>query len=113
MSKAPALPQHVSNDGREVWDWAAEFSAHTQRLDKMRRLRADISRLNSVCGSCHFWMKSRECPKEKNVNGYSRGPSSESPKCGQFAMTQSAAKLRDERQAELDAVVAAHEGASA
>lgn len=109
--RPPPLPQHVSNDGREIWDWAARLSAHTSRLDKMRRLRAEISQMDRVCGSCHFWMKSRECPKEKNVNGYSRGPSSGSPKCGQFVMTKSTAELRAERQKELDETIAIHEGA--
>lgn len=111
MSAPPPLPQNVSNDGREIWDWAERFSAHTHRLDKMRKLRAEIARIGTVCGDCHFWMKSRECPKERNVNGYSRGPSNGSPKCGQFVMTASSAELRAERQAELDAVIAIHEEA--
>jgi hypothetical protein len=40
-------------------------------------------RLDS-CGDCHLWMKSRECPKEVNVNGYSRGPSADGIICDKF-----------------------------
>lgn len=36
------------------------------------------------CGDCHKWMKSRECPRERNVNGMSRGPSGGDMPCDKF-----------------------------
>jgi hypothetical protein len=36
------------------------------------------------CGDCDNWNKSRLCPKERNVNGYSRGPSMNDFTCPSF-----------------------------
>jgi hypothetical protein len=36
------------------------------------------------CGHCDHWMKSTDCPKEHNVNGWSRGPSCEGMPCSKF-----------------------------
>jgi hypothetical protein len=36
------------------------------------------------CGDCDKWMKSRECPRERNVNGMSRGPSCNDYQCDAF-----------------------------
>lgn len=36
------------------------------------------------CGECYYWMKSRECPREHNVRGMSRGPSSGDATCAKF-----------------------------
>lgn len=36
------------------------------------------------CGECDKWMKSRECPRERNVNGWYRGPSCDDAPCNQF-----------------------------
>lgn len=52
------------------------------------------------CGSCFFWMKSRDCPREKNVGGMSRGPSRNDGVCAKFKITQSAVDLRLRRIAE-------------
>ena len=38
------------------------------------------------CGTCQHWMKSRICPKEHNVNGYSRGPSCNAVPCDQYKL---------------------------
>lgn len=103
---APQLPQQVSSDAREVWDWAARFSDHVHRLDKIRTLRAQIAAVGLTCGDCDNWMKSRQCPKEWNDNGRQRGPSMAAPRCGQFVLDRFAAKLRDERQLELSALKA-------
>ena len=37
-----------------------------------------------LCGSCYWWMKSRSCPREKNVNGWNRGPSMNDPACKEY-----------------------------
>lgn len=58
---------------------AAGKVLHDQdRLDEMKR------RTIPTCGACQHWMKSRDCPAERNVNGFSRGPSMNSPPCGKF-----------------------------
>lgn len=103
---APQLPQQVSSDGREVWAWAERLSEYTQRADKMRQLREAIFMAGRACGDCSKWMKSRECPKERNVNGQTRGPSCKAPICADFVMCLHSAKLRDERQTELTALEA-------
>jgi len=36
------------------------------------------------CGECYFWMKSRDCPRERNINGMSRGPSCDDSTCDRF-----------------------------
>lgn len=60
------------------------------------------------CGSCQHWMKSRSCPSERNVNGMSRGPSSEAPACGKFLITASTVVLRQQRIADAVAFANAH-----
>ncbi len=36
------------------------------------------------CGDCDNWMKSRQCPREHNVKGMSRGPSCNDYTCDKF-----------------------------
>lgn len=36
------------------------------------------------CGECSHWMKSSLCPREHNVKGMSRGPSSGEAACDKF-----------------------------
>jgi len=40
------------------------------------------------CGNCYNWMKSSMCPKEHNVRGRSRGPSSSVHACNEFVPDQ-------------------------
>ena len=42
----------------------------------------------NLCGHCSHWMKSSECPKEINVNGYNRGPSCNTIACDNFKSTE-------------------------
>jgi len=39
------------------------------------------------CGNCNKWMKSRMCPREKNVNGRNKGPGRTSWPCKDFEPT--------------------------
>lgn len=102
--EAPKLPAEMSPDGREVWDWADRFSRHVHRANEIARLRREIGETGTECGDCDKWMKSRECPRERNVNGQTRGPSWGAPICGQFVEAASAAKRRNRLQAELTAL---------
>lgn len=101
MSDAPTLPAHISSDGREVWAWADALSKHTHRIHKMRELRQEIFSTGRECGDCDKWMKSRECPRERNVDGMSRGPSCGASICSAFVEAKSATARREELQAEL------------
>lgn len=48
------------------------------------------------CGECSKWMKSRECPREHNVKGMSRGPSSGDGACDKFVARDDATAARIE-----------------
>ncbi len=93
----------MGNAGQEVWGWADSFSARVHRLDRIRRLTAEIASIGRSCGDCGKWMKSRQCPREANVNGQSRGPSSEALICGQFLESGWATGRRVTLQRELEA----------
>lgn len=101
------LPAQVSPDGHEIWDWAARFGNALHRQARIAELNAQIRKVR--CGDCAHWMKSRVCPRERNVNGWNRGPSCEDMPCGIFSEDPQSAKLRDERRAELAVLRAAAE----
>jgi hypothetical protein len=82
--RMPSLPAEISADGSEIWDWAARLSKATQLAHDIRETQAKIRKLSTTCGDCDNWMKSSECPAEKNVNGRNHGPSCNAPKCSQF-----------------------------
>lgn len=107
MPNAPKLPSQISSDGREVWDWAAKFSAHVHQQSEIRRLKADIAGIGKRCGDCDNWMKSRQCPQERNVNGRNRGPSMNGFICQKFVECRFAMKRRAELKAELAQVMEA------
>lgn len=75
-------------------------------------LKRERSRLQSEarpkCGNCDFWMKSRLCPAEHNVNGQTRGPSCSGIACQKFVMSPLSAKtfekLLAKNEAEIKAV---------
>ncbi len=102
MSAPPPLPREVSANGAEIWDWASRLSAWTHRQHRIRELRADIARV--ACGGCAQWM-TRQCPREHNANGYSRGPSMNAAPCGQYAEKASTAETREKRRSELVALL--------
>lgn len=70
----------------KIFDAFHELSRISQKADEARRLRRAAERR---CGGCVDWMKSRECPREKNVNGWSRGPSCNDNPCSKFTPNQS------------------------
>lgn len=100
----PSLPQQVSNDGREIWDWAAKLSRISALQQKASELRKSLRESNKVCGGCTKWMTDA-CPKEKlQRNGYKRGPHMKEPGCMQYAENSWTTGQRAKWQAELDEV---------
>ncbi len=58
------------------------------------------------CGECRHWMKSRECPREHNVKGMSRGPWGGAMACDKFlAKKPETAGRLAERRKPFDAYV--------
>lgn len=76
-----------------------EFLARKRRLAEMRE------RALKRCGNCNHWMKSRACPMERNVNGFSRGPSANAPPCGKFKSNSTHLEWIAEHDAARDAFI--------
>ena len=81
--------------------------SHLSRLrDKVAIAKSSASRR---CGNCSHWMKSRSCPMERNVGGYSRGPIANTPACSKFQITQTAVELQRRRIKEAVDFANAHD----
>jgi len=93
-----------------IFDWADKFSKHTQRLFRMRELQTEIRKIGTVCGGCNSWM-TRECPREKNINGRNYGPSCESlvSGCQLFSLKSWDATRKEQLRQELADLEAAHD----
>lgn len=83
----PELPQDISSDGHELWDWAKKFSDAIHHMDRLHTLQQKIRTIQNECGSCQHWMH-QICPREKphGMSGYRRGPSMSASICQQFTM---------------------------
>lgn len=81
-------------DADRIIDAAIQASREVHRQDEIKRLRDEISQIGKVCGDCDHWMKSRECPRERNIKGISCGPSMNESICGSFKESASAAERR-------------------
>lgn len=91
MLKGRAMAnEYPDGDLRNVFGMFTEFSARLHAEDKRRKELAHLrENARQTCGNCDKWMKSRECPREHNVNGRSRGPSCNALPCGQFVSSSS------------------------
>ena len=54
------------------------------RRQELEHLRDNATR---KCGGCFWWMKSRDCPREHNVAGQSKGPSCGASICTKYRPT--------------------------
>ena len=61
------------------------------------------------CGNCHWWMKSRDCPREHNVKGMTRGPDAGGLPCSKHQWTDSSLALFRQRYAEAVAFAEQHD----
>lgn len=72
-------------DIRNIFDIAIAASDEQARKQKRQEeLQVLRNFARHECGSCDKWMKSRECPRERNVKGMSRGPSCKDYICSAF-----------------------------
>lgn len=94
----PTLPQSISPDGRELWEWAAQAGDFIHRQAKRNELTLKIAKV--ACGDCKLWMTS-ECPREKNVNGWNRGPSMNGTICEIFDEKPISTEMRAQWKQEL------------
>lgn len=92
-----------------IFEWADSFSKHTHRLHRMRELQAEIRKIGTVCGGCDNWM-TRQCPRERNVNGRNYGPSCESlvNGCHLFSLKSWHAYWEEQLRQELAFLESAH-----
>lgn len=100
----PKLPQDISADGHEIWDWAGKLSCAVHKNNKICDLQSRINKIGTRCGDCYNWMKSTMCPKEHNIKGYSRGPSCDDYKCKDFVQTEHSIEFKAELEKELKEV---------
>lgn len=81
-----------------------EVISGMERLSLLAQLRDKVTIALAVdrreCGNCYFWMKSRDCPREHNVNGQTRGPSCSDVACGKFKIQDRVLELKKQRVAE-------------
>lgn len=80
-------------DATSIFD---AMNAFSDEMHRRIRQQEEFERLRESarphCGGCYWWMKSRDCPRERNVGGISRGPGSGASPCAKF--TASAAHAR-------------------
>lgn len=80
----PNLPQNISNDGREIFDWATKLSNQVAKVSRINELKNALCK-SKLCGSCKHWMCSSDCPNEKlQRNGHYVGPSMNSNSCDKY-----------------------------
>lgn len=66
----------------KIMQWARE--REIDRFSNMSGAQLSVYIKGKRCGNCDKWNKSSLCPKEHNVKGYSRGPSSSAFPCNEF-----------------------------
>ena len=71
----------------DILDGVMRLSEVSSRVHMLSIEQDKLNMLErKVCGNCFYWMKSRLCPREANVKGMTRGPSSSGSPCEKFAM---------------------------
>lgn len=83
----------------EIFD---KLIAATAKIGVIAVLGDMVREMNATdrkrCGNCYYWMMSRECPRERNVNGRNVGPSSGELACQKFELTGRAKDLKESRR---------------
>lgn len=93
----------MSDDLRVQFDRMIDGANRLSRLEAIHRMKVEADHTDRrECGNCEHWLKSRECPREHNVNGMSRGPSMSAPACSKFVLKPWVAELKQKRLAEIE-----------
>lgn len=96
-------------NGPDLWD---AFEQAAQRISNQAQLRDLVAIVNNFtrreCGHCEHWMKSKQCPKEVNVNGWNKGPSMSEPPCAKYEVKQYVQREAAERQATANTFATTH-----
>jgi hypothetical protein len=86
------------SDLRDVFDQmihaAGKLAAAGIHSDMVREANRTDAR---QCGNCEYWMQSRNCPREENVNGQNRGPSASAWPCEKYAVKDYVVQLKVKR----------------
>ena len=102
MSIIPPIPQQISNDGREIFDWANNLSNVITKQNRINELKTAIHK-PSTCGACKKWMCSSLCPREVHQkNGRYIGPSMNDAICNLFEEKAYDTERRKKLQEELN-----------
>ncbi len=100
VSSIPAIPHQISNDGREIFDWATNIGNAVAKQQRINELKNAIHK-PATCGACNKWMCSSLCPREVHQkNGHYIGPSMNGTICNLFEEktfdTENRKKLQEE-----------------
>src|SRR6185312_17104093 len=83
------------------------FDALVEATGRVAALMVLQDKLNEMhrtdkkcCGNCEHWMKSSECPAERNIGGYTRGPSCDDFTCDQYLLKPWVIELKNKRKAD-------------
>lgn len=107
MNDLPPLPQNISSDGREIWDWAKRLGEATARQHQISELRKGIRDLRPSCGTCCHWMHTNDCPREGFIGWKKKqGPSMSALPCEKHIETNWVTKLRKEREKAISDLIA-------
>lgn len=78
----------------DLRSWLNNFVSAEGKLSAARAHEQEAMRLDREalpkCGNCDHWMKSSQCPQERNVNGRRSGPSMNGFACAKFTESRSA-----------------------
>jgi hypothetical protein len=98
----PPIPQDISSDGREIFDWAANIGNAVAKQQKINELKNAIHK-PATCGACDKWMCSSLCPREVHQkSGRYVGPSMNDSICNQFQEKAYDTERRKKLKEELD-----------
>lgn len=95
----------IRDDFDKIVGAMGRASLLVQLHDKIVEVRQTDRR---ECGNCYYWMMSRYCPREQNVDGYQVGPSMNTPACDKFNIKQDAIDLKMKRLGEAIAFAKKH-----
>ena len=88
----------MDNLADRVFDAFGKFSEHVHKLDKIRRIAAQIRDVKSeTCGNCNHWIKTRECPRERR----GEKPSMNDPGCDEFTYCSNSKMLIKKFESDL------------